>query len=170
MIFEYNGKDYPDHIRQGNHAQYILPVAKKVCQGSYGIDIGANNPDWAFPNAKICDWTQPAPWNDAMKIPQYDDRYDFVFSSHCLEHIPDYYGALKEWIRVLKPGGTFFLYLPSVECEYWRPANNRKHVHIFYPDDIVYDLKSLDIESIFKSGVDLAYSYAIYGYKKIHTA
>lgn len=42
---------------------------------------------------------------------------DFVFSSHLLEHIADYPKALKEWMRVLKPGGYLILYLPD-EDEY----------------------------------------------------
>lgn len=38
--------------------------------------------------------------------------YDFVFSSHLLEHIEDHKAALKEWWRVIKPGGYLVLYLP----------------------------------------------------------
>lgn len=37
---------------------------------------------------------------------------DFVFSSHLLEHIEDYRAALKEWWRVIRPGGFLVLYLP----------------------------------------------------------
>lgn len=42
---------------------------------------------------------------------------DFVFSSHLLEHIEKWENALKEWWRVLKPGGHLLLYLPD-EDEY----------------------------------------------------
>lgn len=42
---------------------------------------------------------------------------DCCFSSHLLEHIKDYKAALKEWWRVLKPGGFLVLYLPD-EDEY----------------------------------------------------
>lgn len=38
--------------------------------------------------------------------------YDTVFSSHTLEHIEDYQGALREWWRLLKVGGYLCLYLP----------------------------------------------------------
>lgn len=160
--FEYKGKIYPDYIRRGNHAQYILPVAGKMCVGK-GIDIGAGNEKWAFPGADTCDLNSDPPWNDATKIPVNSDHYDFVFSSHCLEHIPDYYAALQEWIRIIKPGGVLFLYLPSIECEYWRPSNDRKHLHILYPDDVKYDFISLGITNIVVSGIDAAYSYCIYG-------
>lgn len=40
---------------------------------------------------------------------------DGVFSSHLLEHIPyeKVSGTLKEWCRVIKPGGYLMLYLPD---------------------------------------------------------
>ena len=38
--------------------------------------------------------------------------YDFVYSSHLLEHIEDHKAALKEWWRIIKPGGHLVLYLP----------------------------------------------------------
>jgi predicted SAM-dependent methyltransferase len=44
---------------------------------------------------------------------------DGVFSSHLLEHIPyeNVADTLKEWCRVIKPGGHLMLYLPN-EAEY----------------------------------------------------
>jgi SAM-dependent methyltransferase len=38
--------------------------------------------------------------------------YDFVLSSHNLEHFANPVKALKEWQRVLRPGGSFILVLP----------------------------------------------------------
>ena len=38
---------------------------------------------------------------------------DFIFSSHLLEHIAKWKASLKEWWRVLKPGGHLVLYLPD---------------------------------------------------------
>lgn len=40
---------------------------------------------------------------------------DLVFSSHTLEHIPDWKSALKEWWRVVKVGGHLALYLPHAD-------------------------------------------------------
>jgi ubiquinone/menaquinone biosynthesis C-methylase UbiE len=39
--------------------------------------------------------------------------YDFVFASHCLEHIANPLRALREWSRVVKPGGHVILILPE---------------------------------------------------------
>ena len=44
--------------------------------------------------------------NDATDLNKIsDNRYDFLLSSHCLEHIANPIKALKEWNRVLKDGG-----------------------------------------------------------------
>lgn len=42
-----------------------------------------------------------------------NDTYDFLLSSHNLEHIANPLRALKEWIRVIKPGGFILLILPD---------------------------------------------------------
>lgn len=42
-----------------------------------------------------------------------DNSEDFIIANHLMEHLPDPIGALKEWYRVLKPGGILFLALPD---------------------------------------------------------
>jgi SAM-dependent methyltransferase len=42
-----------------------------------------------------------------------DHRYDFVLSSHSLEHTANPVKALKEWVRVVKPGGALVILLPD---------------------------------------------------------
>lgn len=48
----------------------------------------------------------------AWKLPFVSNTLDFVLSSHLLEHCWDVNGTLKEWVRVLKPGGLIFMILP----------------------------------------------------------
>jgi predicted SAM-dependent methyltransferase len=52
---------------------------------------------------------------DAKDIPLPDDYADIVFSSECLEHFPwnEYQLALKEWCRILKPGGLIRIEVPD---------------------------------------------------------
>ena len=42
-----------------------------------------------------------------------DESYDFVHSSHCLEHLGDPREALENWLRVLKPGGHLVVTVPD---------------------------------------------------------
>jgi len=48
---------------------------------------------------------------DLNKMP--DHTYDFVLASHTLEHIANPIKAMKEWIRITKPGGYIVLILPE---------------------------------------------------------
>lgn len=41
-----------------------------------------------------------------------DATYDFILSSHSLEHTANPIKALKEWMRVTKPGGVIIILLP----------------------------------------------------------
>lgn len=52
-------------------------------------------------------------YGDAMAMSFEDDSFDFVYSYHALEHIPDPNRALSEMSRVLKPGGGFWIGTPN---------------------------------------------------------
>jgi SAM-dependent methyltransferase len=58
--------------------------------------------------------------------------YDFVLSSHALEHIANPVKALKEWLRVLKDGGRLLLMLPHRDGdgvnEQLRPLTSLEHL------------------------------------------
>lgn len=41
-----------------------------------------------------------------------DTSQDFVIANHVLEHTNDALGALKHWLRVLRPGGVLFVAVP----------------------------------------------------------
>jgi len=67
-----------------------------------------------------------------------DKCMDFVFSSHLLEHIEHFEDALREWWRVIKPGGHLVLYLPHKKLypNIGQPGANPDHKHDFVPRDI----------------------------------
>jgi SAM-dependent methyltransferase len=53
------------------------------------------------------------PGYDGRILPFADGSQDAVYSSHCLEHIPDSIKAIQEWHRVLKVGGHIITAVPS---------------------------------------------------------
>ena len=162
---EYKGQTVPEFITRGNHARFILPTAQEVCKGK-GLDIGCGKLEWAFPGAVPIDLS----FNDefhANNLPVYSRGFDYIFSSHLLEHIDNYVETLEYWFSQLKSGGVLFLYLPHPECKYWRPWNLRKHKHILHPKDIEEIFAdTLGITTGFvHHGCDPSYSYTAYGEK-----
>jgi predicted SAM-dependent methyltransferase len=83
-----------------------------------GIDIGAG-PDPLNQYFELFPlMTKVRAWDindgDAEFMNGCDDaQYDFVHSSHCLEHIRNPEIALKNWLRILKPGGHLIVMVPD---------------------------------------------------------
>lgn len=106
---------------------------EKYCNGN-GLDIGYGG-DPVVPGVTGWDYEH----GDAHYLNGLDDEsFDFVYSSHLLEHLPDVDTALTNWWRVLKPGGYFILYLPHrdlYEKKKTLPSQfNDDHAHFFLPD------------------------------------
>jgi len=160
-MIEFNGKQYPDFQAEGNASQFAIPFANKFCKG-VGYDIGCNRVEWAFPNSIPIDLNFKNGY-DAYKL--YGGNVDYIYSSHCLEHLPDWITALDYWTEKLKVGGILFLYLPHYNQEYWRPWNNRKHLHIFTSEIIKDYMISRGYINIFNSERDLNDSFMIVGEK-----
>lgn len=158
-IIEYKGKEYPKFQASGNAARFIIPFAQEVCKGR-GLDIGCGKLEWKLPGALGIDPILDSNYS-ATKLSI--DQYDYIFSSHCLEHLDNWVPTLDYWYGRIREGGVLFLYLPAYEQEYWRPWNNQKHKSIFTPE-IMYDyFIQKGFKNVFVSGVDLNSSFAIMG-------
>jgi glycosyltransferase involved in cell wall biosynthesis len=57
------------------------------------------------------------------QLPFEDSSVDFVISSHVIEHFPDPIKALKEWYRVVKPGGYLYIIAPHKERTFDKERN-----------------------------------------------
>jgi predicted SAM-dependent methyltransferase len=158
---QYNNRTYPHFQSEGNASQFSIPFAKHFCKG-VGYDIGCNRLEWAYPGATAVDLLFDDEW-EAYNLPNI--KVDYIYSSHCLEHLPDWISALDYWTEKLKVGGVLFLYLPHYNQEYWRPWNNRKHLHIFTPEIIKDYMESRGYTNIFHSDRDMNDSFMIVGEK-----
>jgi SAM-dependent methyltransferase len=83
-----------------------------------GIDIGGKPDPLAlyaefFPlvrSIRTWDWED----GDAQHLASVPDQsLDFVHSSHCLEHLVDPAEGLRNWVRVVKPGGHVVVTVPD---------------------------------------------------------
>ena len=160
-ILNYNKKTYPHFQAEGNASQFAIAYAKHFCKG-YGLDIGCNRQEWCFPGAIGVDLN----FKDGNTAYSFEYKnLDYVYSSHCLEHLPDWVTALDYWTENIKKGGVLFLYLPHYGQEYWRPWNNRKHIHIFSSEIIKDYMESRGYINIFHSDRDMNDSFMIVGEK-----
>jgi SAM-dependent methyltransferase len=80
---------------------------------------------------------------DVFRLPFPDDRFDRVICSEVMEHVHDYPGALRELTRVLRPGGTMGVTIPTAITErfylhltsdYFESPGG--HIRIFKPREL----------------------------------
>ena len=157
----FKNKLYPKFQSIGNAAQFAIPFAKHVCKG-IGYDIGCMKKKWAFPDSTPIDLSFNNGYH-ALNLPE--KNVDYIFSSHCLEHILNWVEVMDYWYDTLKKEGVLFLYLPDYSQTYWRPWNNKKHVNIFSPFIVKDYMEDKGYKNIYFSQVDLNNSFMIFGEK-----
>jgi hypothetical protein len=158
----FDNEVYPKFQVEGYASQFAIPYAKHVCKG-FGYDIGCMKKEWSFPGSHPVDIDIDDQWS-ADNLPPMSP--DYIFSSHCLEHIPYWVNTMDYWYERLSVGGVLFLYLPDYSQKYWRPWNNKKHFNIFSPTIIKDYMENRGYKNIFASGVDLNNAFMVFGEKK----
>lgn len=74
-----------------NDEEFFAEHQKKICGQAAKIDIHS----------------------DAEHLPFDNDSFDYIISSHVVEHIPDLIGAFLEWNRVIRHDGVVFMIFPK---------------------------------------------------------
>lgn len=112
------------------------------CTG-YGVDLGFGGDPISAQAIRV---DSPRPYadtggapvqlgGDATKLHWFRDGVlDYVYSSHLLEDFPDTEGVLREWLRVLKPGGNLIIFCPDEpvyreHCRRTGQMYNEHHKH-----------------------------------------
>ena len=90
-------------------------ILRHLPENSIGLDINPRNIEKArqyLPHRQII-------LGDVEKIPFENDKFTTVIVSEVLEHLPKPEHALKEILRVLKPGGVLVGTVPR-KCLFWK--------------------------------------------------
>ncbi|MBA4251382.1 MAG: hypothetical protein C0425_08955 [Chlorobiaceae bacterium] len=103
------------------------------CSGK-GLDIGYGG-DKLLEGSEVWDFEHgDAQFMTTIK----NETYDFVYSSHTLEHMPNPQTALKNWFRIVNKGGYLILYIPHrdlYEKKKTLPSSfNSDHISYFLID------------------------------------
>jgi predicted SAM-dependent methyltransferase len=113
-------KCYPRRHERGDFKRYLI---------GEGIDIGAGDDSLVVEEGSVRAWDKGD--GDAMLMAGVEDGcYDFVYSSHCLEHLVDVKTALANWARILKTGGVLYVVVPDFELyekSCWPSRFNGEH-------------------------------------------
>jgi SAM-dependent methyltransferase len=118
----------------------LIDLLSQITKDKYGIEIGGPSNtifvDTIYKNALILDnvifsnntiWSKQAEdyhyyknkkgkviINEAIEISLVDnEKYDFCFACHCLEHIANPIKAIKEWLRIIKENGYIIIIVPE---------------------------------------------------------
>lgn len=92
---------------------------------------------------------------DATKLPFEDNTFDCVVTSEVLEHIQDDVNVISELHRVLKPGGSLGVTVPTwwpekvnwmLSDEYHAPKSVGGHVRIYSATELKAKLRSAGFE------------------------
>lgn len=105
-----------------SHKEYLL---KKINQKNV-VDLGGS----AGPisnNVTIVDINKPKNHNGGYfsSLDDLNFKINFLFSSHCLEHIPNLEDEIKKIKSNMNLGGELFFNLPAYTCTRWLPKNHR---------------------------------------------
>jgi SAM-dependent methyltransferase len=88
---------------------------------------------------------------DATRLPFADGTFDRVITSEVLEHIQADVDAIAEFVRILKPGGTFAATVPTwfpekvnwmLSDEYHAPKSVGGHVRIYSATELKAKLRT----------------------------
>jgi len=120
-----------------NSSRYYLDrfaksAAASLAPGSIMLDAGAGDclykPYFAHVNYEAADFCKIDKEYGAINyvcdlsnIPVDENRYDLIFCSQTLEHIPYPQKVLSEFFRILKPGGKLWLSAPLFYEEHETP-------------------------------------------------
>lgn len=117
-----------------------------------GVDIGGRPDPLSMHHAFFPQMDEVKIWDLEDGDAQFmagvaDGTYDFVHSSHCLEHLHDPREGLANWLRIVKPGGHVIVTVPDedmYEQGIFPSTFNRDHKWTF----TVFKTKSWSAKSI----------------------
>lgn len=112
-----------------------------------GLDIGfagyLDNIEPILPTAIGVDTNYPN--YDGKILPFVCNSQDYVYNSHCLEHIQDYKQAIQEWYRVTKVNGHIVIVVPHqflYEKKKSLPSKwNDDHKRFYTPSSLLKEIE-----------------------------
>jgi glycosyltransferase involved in cell wall biosynthesis/ubiquinone/menaquinone biosynthesis C-methylase UbiE/Tfp pilus assembly protein PilF len=94
----------------------------------------------------------PRCYADLQKMPYGDNTFDYIITGDVMEHVRDYFSAIEECFRVLKPGGFMLFTVP------YKHSMGKNHIKVLPDGD-----HDVFLEEAEYNGTDRSPVYRIYG-------
>lgn len=100
--------------RYRKYCTHLSYVSQDFCQyEGKGDDFALHSPNWDTSKVHIV--------SDIVDIPEPDRSFDAILCTEVLEHVPDPVAAIKEFYRLLRPGGELILTTPFCSLTHMAP-------------------------------------------------
>ncbi len=137
-VGEESSKTHENKQKSGFYAKYMSGSGLDVGYAGY---IPGVNP--ILETAIGVDLNYPG-YNGTI-LPFADNSQDYVYNSHCLEHIKDWSTAITEWFRVLKPHAHLIIVVPHkylYEKKAYLPSRwNEDHKRFYTPGSLLNEIE-----------------------------
>ena len=176
---EYYKEDYHENYKKAKNrklrkASYRLRVLsclltspeKRVldvgCSLGYTVEAGAKA-GWKTSGVDVCEDVVneckrrglDCQKIDSIALPYSDNQFDALTAWHVIEHLSDVKSVLREWLRVLKPGGVLAIEAPDASSPKVRKRQGRyrkfwkiDHVYVFSPASLKKILEDTGFEVV----------------------
>lgn len=131
-----------------NHAQRAETGFFERFMSGAGIDVGYGGGGRQTVLESAVGFDKDTPGYDGLHLPYPNNTLDYVFNSHCLEHIPSdtLIPTLREWYRVLKVGGHLVITVPHkflYEKKMSPPSRyNPDHKRFYTPATLLQEIEA----------------------------
>ena len=102
--------------------QYRHKILDIIDGSDYVVDFGGAASPLGL-DSVVVDILETADYNNIKDLPK---KADVVFSSHCLEHIPNLDGILSDIKNCMRDDGYLITFVPSWTCERWRAGIHKE--------------------------------------------
>lgn len=147
-------------INESNRNQWIIDKLKHLTEGLRLLDAGAGeqpyrkycshlnyvsqdfaqyNPQELNKGLQVTDWKYGKLdiVSDVTTIPESDESFDAILCTEVIEHIVNPIDAIKEFSRLLKPGGKLILTAPFCSMTHFAPYHFYSGYNRFFYEDVL---------------------------------
>jgi SAM-dependent methyltransferase len=127
---------------------YVVEVAKNIGWDASGVDLDDEVIKFCTDRGLDCTVF------DGFNLPFPDNSFDCVTAWHVIEHVEDAEKTLREWLRVLRPGGLLVIETPNAACRRVRKRGLR--YKNFWPAEHLYSFSPKALKQIIlHTGVEI---------------